>query len=71
VFHAETRRSPRGKRTFHAAGVLALPTPTALRPPAQRWPRSEDNPGFDPNAGTNRIAVVATTGSHQSAPIYA
>jgi hypothetical protein len=41
----------------------SLPTPTALRPRAQGWPRNEAYPGFDPNAGPNRIAVVATSKS--------
>jgi hypothetical protein len=48
-----------------------LPTPTALRPRAQGWPRNEDNPGFDPNARTNRIAVVATTEPKSEAPCSA
>ena len=47
--------------------ALDPPTPTALRPLAKGWPRNEDNPGFDPEAGTNRIAVVATTEA-RSAP---
>jgi hypothetical protein len=48
--------------------VPALPTPTALRPRAQGWPRNEAYPGFDPNAVPNRIAVVATTQSNSKRP---
>jgi hypothetical protein len=65
LFHAEPRRSPREQADVPRRRVLALPTPTALRPPAQGWPRNEDNPGFAPNAGTNRIAVVAITESRR------
>jgi len=75
--HAKTRRRetvqalsragtwvrPRRKANASRCRVPAFPTPTALRPLAQGWPRNEDNPGFEPNAGANRIAVVATTDS--------
>ena len=60
LFHAETRRSPREQADVSRRRILALLTPTALRPPAQGWPRNEDNPGFAPDAEANRIAVVAT-----------
>jgi hypothetical protein len=52
--------SSRGNADASRCRVDALPTPTALSPPAQGRPRNEDNPGFAPNARTNRIAVVAT-----------
>lgn len=58
LFHAETPGTPRNQACLSRCWVLALPTSTALRPPAPGWPRDEDNPGFDPNAGANRIAVV-------------
>ena len=61
LFHAETPRAPREQTDLSRRWILALPTPTALSTKAQGWPRNEDNPGFDPNARTNRIAVVATT----------
>ena len=47
----------------------APPTPTALRPPAQGWPRNEDNPGFDPETETNRIAVVADLPRFPNRPV--
>jgi hypothetical protein len=68
LFHAGSRGSPRGKSDVSRRRFHALPTPTALRPRAQGWPRNEDNPGFAPSALTNRIAVVAPTEPNSEAP---
>ncbi len=50
-----------GKATFHLVGAI----------PCQRqrcWPRNEGNPRVDPNAGPNRIAVVAIAGTKSKRP---
>jgi hypothetical protein len=50
LLHAETPRTPREQADVLRRWVLGLPTPTALRPPAQGRPRNEAYPGSDPEA---------------------
>jgi len=61
--------SPRCRANASRRRAPAPPTPTALRPPAQGWPRHEAYPGFDPETETNRIAVVGDLTRFPNRPV--